>query len=244
MGGECRAIIVTIGAKEQGAAKLQRLKVVNICDVIVPNSRQSIGTVNQTDLASTQIPAPQGCLVMHKILRQLALMFAVMVSLTGVQPSMSQERQRAGAGAVVGHLIANDLHGGGQNRWRSASYVISELGPFAEIQVKVKTVPRLGADALSGGRDTAQLRWHDVTTGQIYNSVGAHVTPNDFMLGAGVTPVWSAQHLSDPDGYLAEPVQVSTSKADMSYGVTWLGSAIKDQPSGQMGEALNVSLRF
>ncbi|MBU2934744.1 MULTISPECIES: hypothetical protein [Pacificibacter] len=187
---------------------------------------------------------------MHKILRHLALMLAIMVSLTVVQPGMSQERQTVGA--VVGHLIAIDLHGGGQSRWHSASYAISELHPFAKLQAEVET-PRLGADALLGRGGTALLPLREVTREQLYNSVGAQINPNvEFLLGTGVAPVLLAQYILVSDEYLTEAVrghsgsgvQVSASKADTTYGVTWLGSNLKDQPSRQMGGALNVNLRF
>ncbi|MBU2868101.1 hypothetical protein [Pacificibacter marinus] len=146
---------------------------------------------------------------MHKKLRHLARMLAVMISLTVVQPGMSQEGQRAGAG----HLLATDFHEGAQDRWHSASYVFSDLRPFAEIQAEVETLPHLGVNI---ARD------------------------------------WSAQYLPDSGGFLIEPVQLrggvglqlSASKADMPYGVTWLGSNLKDQSSGQMVGALNVNLRF
>lgn len=127
------------------------------------------------------------------------------------------------------------------------------LRPFVEARVGDETLLRFGADLFLGqiGRDGLMLR--DPVTGQRYLAVAAKGVPaGGMVLGGDLAAVDRSIYLPAPG-----PVRLyrhrarlragwywQGRRAELFYGLTWLGREFIGQPEGQVTGSLNLRWHF
>lgn len=127
------------------------------------------------------------------------------------------------------------------------------LRPFAELQAGVETYARVGADLAIGQQWLGSLLVRDSSTGQRYVTIRGNRTPGvSFSLGGDIAHVFDSAYLpSDSAATLDETrprlragVHWQGERADVFYGLTWLGKEFEQQDGTQVVGSLRVNLDF
>lgn len=146
-----------------------------------------------------------------------------------------------------GTYLHATLEGGRSYQLGSAS-----VRPFAEVQVGVETLARVGADVRLGNYDPEALLIRDSTTGQrIVGIPGDSVSGWAFSLGGDVAYVNSSVLLpstgpapEDMRFRLRGGVGNAFGPADFFYGITYLSEEFEGQDEGQLVGTMSLMLRF
>lgn len=127
------------------------------------------------------------------------------------------------------------------------------IRPFAEAQLGVEDIVRIGGDVIIGavGQDDLMLR--DVVTGQLYRSTTSKGAGPSFVLGADVAAIGDSAFLPEGDDYVASDTRTRARAGvhyqvsdDMSffYGMTYLSEEFEGQPEGQVLGSLKLNFNF
>lgn len=135
--------------------------------------------------------------------------------------------------------------------YRFAENVV--LRPFAELQAGVETYVRVGADLAVGQQWLDSLLVRDASTGQRYVTIRGNRTPGiSVSVGGDVAHVFdsaflpsdSAATLEDTRPRLRAGLHWQGERADVFYGLTWLGKEFEQQDGTQVIGSLRVNLDF
>lgn len=156
---------------------------------------------------------------------------------------------------VLDDQIGNAVHLGALAEvGRSLSFGPARLRPFAEAQVGIETMVRLGFDLDLGPRTQGALMLRDSTTGQRYRGIDGDMVPGwSLSLGGDIAHVFDSALL--PEGGAAERTETRSRLraglawqgargASVFYGVTWLGKEFAGQSEGQAVGSLSLNLNF
>lgn len=136
---------------------------------------------------------------------------------------------------------------------RSFALSQGEFRPFVEAQAGVETFVRIGADLSFGGyaRDALMLR--EGPSGQRYRAVsGSRVQGLSVTLGGDIARVFDSEYFVAGDAAQAQDtrsrvragVHWQGERAEMFYGLTWLGKEFTTQPDTQVVGSVNVRVKF
>jgi hypothetical protein len=124
--------------------------------------------------------------------------------------------------------------------------------PFVEARAGDETLVRAGGDVVIGGAWNGALMLRDPVTGQRHSGVDGGGVGLSLTLGADVAHVFSSAYL--PSGGAAELSDSRTrvragmewqgTRADLFYGLTYLGPEFEGQDEGQLTGSLNVNFDF
>jgi len=127
-----------------------------------------------------------------------------------------------------------------------------EVRPFAEAQVGVEDLLRVGVDFRVGALGQGAHEVRDVVTGQRYRAITNEEYGWEFVAGADVAHV--ADSILFPDGFAAAQDTRWRGRAgahwqggrDVTffYGVTWLSEEYVGQPEGQFVGSMKLNFNF
>ncbi len=126
------------------------------------------------------------------------------------------------------------------------------LRPFLEAQAGVESLVRAGGDIVIGSAWDGALMLRDPVTGQRYSGIAATGQGVSFTFGADVAHVFDSDYLpSGGDAVLSDErtrvragVEWQGERADVFYGLTYLGPEFDGQPDGQVAGSLRVNFDF
>ncbi len=129
----------------------------------------------------------------------------------------------------------------------------ARMRPFIEAQAGAENFVRLGGDLTFGHFGQGALMLRDHASGQRYSAVsGDKIKGFSFVVGGDFAQVYSSVYL--PDGGAVEMSDTRTrlragvhwqqEKAELFYGVTYLGKEFETQPEGQVVGSLSLKMRF
>ena len=124
--------------------------------------------------------------------------------------------------------------------------------PFLEAQAGVESLVRVGGDIVIGSAWDGALLLRDPVTGQRYAGIAATGQGISFTVGADIARVFDSAYL--PDGGAAvlsdertrvrAGVEWQGERADVFYGLTYLGPEFDGQSEGQLAGSLRVNFDF
>lgn len=146
-----------------------------------------------------------------------------------------------------GTYLNGNLEGARTFAWGS-----TQVRPFAEAQLGIENLVRVGADIRLGNYDDEALLIRDATTGQrVIALPGDNGGGWSFSAGADVAYVNSSILLPDtgpaPEDMrfrLRGGVNHSLGPADFSYGITYMSEEFVGQDEGQLVGTVSLMLRF
>ena len=159
----------------------------------------------------------------------------------------------AGASAAVrAGQIPNGVHG--QLNFavdRDFEFTRGRVRPFAETQIGVETLARIGADVTFGPAGKGELLIRDEVTGHRYRVVEQAENGFSLVVGGDVAHVFDTIYLpqgsagaKDTRVRLRSGVHWQTDSWRGFYGLTWLSEEFQGQPNGQVLGALRLDFQF
>lgn len=150
----------------------------------------------------------------------------------------------------IGDRIAPTVTGEIARSFRLGSNVT--LRPFLEAQAGVESLVRAGGDVVIGGAWNDALMLRDPVTGQRYAGVGSTGSGVSVTFGADIARVFDSKYLpsggaaelSDERTRLRAGVEWQGERADVFYGLTYLGPEFDGQHDGQLTGSLRVNFDF
>ncbi|SEV91135.1 hypothetical protein SAMN04488515_0188 [Cognatiyoonia koreensis] len=127
------------------------------------------------------------------------------------------------------------------------------LRPFAEAQVGVEDIVRVGGDVIIGAVGQEDLMLRDVVTGQLYRGTTSAGFGPSIMVGADIAAVGDSAYLPADSGYVASETRTRARAGvhyqvseDISffYGMTYLSEEFEGQPEGQVLGSLKLNFNF
>lgn len=127
------------------------------------------------------------------------------------------------------------------------------LRPFAEAQVGVEDIVRVGGDLMIGSVGQNDLMLRDVVTGQLYRGTTSAGIGPSFLLGGDIAAVSGSVFLPEDSGYIASDTRTRARAGvhyqfseDVSffYGMTYLSEEFEGQPEGQVLGSLKLNFNF
>lgn len=127
------------------------------------------------------------------------------------------------------------------------------LRPFAEAQVGVEDIMRIGGDVMIGAVGQNDLMLRDVVTGQLYRGTTSAGFGPSFVVGGDIAAVSDSVFLPEGDGYIASDTRARARagmhyqfSGDVSffYGMTYLSEEFEGQPAGQVLGSIKLNFNF
>ncbi len=153
-------------------------------------------------------------------------------------------------GNQISNRIAPTLTGEVARSFRLGTNVT--VRPFLEAQAGVESLVRAGGDIVIGSAWDGALMLRDPVTGQRYTGIASTGSGISFTFGADIARVFDSKYL--PSGGAAElsdertrvraGVEWQGERADVFYGLTYLGPEFDGQPDGQLTGSLRVNFDF
>lgn len=125
--------------------------------------------------------------------------------------------------------------------------------PFAEAQIGVEDIVRVGGDFMIGSVLHDDLWLRDSTTGQLYAGVESERAGFGFVVGADYTYVSDSEYFPSSFGTIAADERVRAragiharlgDRASYFYGLTYLGEEFEGQSQGQFVGSLKLDFNF
>lgn len=126
------------------------------------------------------------------------------------------------------------------------------LRPFVEARAGDETLLRVGGDLTLGTIGQGELWVRDGVTGHRYRTVRRPFSGFAFVLGADIAHVADSAYLPEDRGYtltdtrtrLRMGLHYEGRRAQVFYGLTYLGKEFENQPEGQLTGAISLNFRF
>ena len=129
----------------------------------------------------------------------------------------------------------------------------AEIRPFAEAQIGMETLARIGVDARFGILGTGAHSVRDVTTGQRYRTIGNNEFGWEFVAGADAAYVADSVFFPASFGTEAEEFRYRVrlgahwqggEDITFFYGATYLSPEYVGQPEGQVVGSIKLNFNF